>query len=219
MIAFFDYTVKFTLCGRIELSQIRNLRLVIITSYTSWKLKRNVHPYIGTRTSSHELMAIKRLIDIPRITTPAKAVKPIQLARSSASMDTQASADGLGNLIQVLKQPRVLSCAQCQKRKVKCDRCSPCSNCVKVRLGSSGNRMRLADASPRRRFSAHLVRRRRRGRDARRSRIFSSEWSDVKHCSRDMRQSSTDRRHLVRATMCQTIRPAPLLNPARRRRN
>ncbi|KID98485.1 C6 zinc finger domain-containing protein, partial [Metarhizium majus ARSEF 297] len=49
-------------------------------------------------------------------------------------MDTQASADGLGNLIHDLKQPRVLSCAQCQKRKVKCDRCSPCSNCAKAEV-------------------------------------------------------------------------------------
>ncbi|KAG8407078.1 hypothetical protein J3458_020573 [Metarhizium acridum] len=49
-------------------------------------------------------------------------------------MDTQASADELGNLIQALKQPRLLSCVQCQKRKVKCDRCSPCSNCVKAEV-------------------------------------------------------------------------------------
>lgn len=30
------------------------------------------------------------------------------------------------------KQPRVLSCVLCQKRKIKCDRTIPCANCIKV---------------------------------------------------------------------------------------
>lgn len=31
------------------------------------------------------------------------------------------------------KSPRVLACVLCQHRKIKCDRSTPCSNCVKVR--------------------------------------------------------------------------------------
>ena len=31
------------------------------------------------------------------------------------------------------KSPRVLACVFCQQRKVKCDRRSPCSNCIKHR--------------------------------------------------------------------------------------
>lgn len=48
-------------------------------------------------------------------------------------METPASTNEAYNLLQALKQPRTLSCVQCQKRKVKCDRHSPCSNCIKVR--------------------------------------------------------------------------------------
>ncbi|KAF2152741.1 hypothetical protein K461DRAFT_328105 [Myriangium duriaei CBS 260.36] len=32
------------------------------------------------------------------------------------------------------KAPRVLSCVQCQQRKIKCDRQSPCANCIRSRL-------------------------------------------------------------------------------------
>lgn len=31
------------------------------------------------------------------------------------------------------KHPRILACVLCQHRKIKCDRNSPCSNCIKVR--------------------------------------------------------------------------------------
>lgn len=35
---------------------------------------------------------------------------------------------------QKTKAPRILSCVQCQHRKIKCDRESPCANCIRSRL-------------------------------------------------------------------------------------
>jgi hypothetical protein len=36
--------------------------------------------------------------------------------------------------IPLHKQPRVLACVLCQHRKIKCDRNTPCSNCLKANV-------------------------------------------------------------------------------------
>ena len=38
-----------------------------------------------------------------------------------------------GVSVQAHRPPRVLACVLCQHRKIKCDRNTPCSNCLKVR--------------------------------------------------------------------------------------
>jgi hypothetical protein len=44
----------------------------------------------------------------------------------------QASAQNTPQSQSQSKIPRVLACVLCQHRKIKCDRSTPCSNCVKV---------------------------------------------------------------------------------------
>ncbi|KAL1799021.1 hypothetical protein ACET3X_003058 [Alternaria dauci] len=51
----------------------------------------------------------------------------------SSDMPTpELSADALSPLAAASKPQRVLSCVLCAQRKVKCDRKSPCSNCIKA---------------------------------------------------------------------------------------
>jgi hypothetical protein len=45
-----------------------------------------------------------------------------------------ASDPGLPQPPPQQKQPRVLSCVLCQKRKIKCDRTIPCANCIKANV-------------------------------------------------------------------------------------
>ncbi len=51
----------------------------------------------------------------------------------------------------ITKSQRVLACVQCQQRKVKCDRKSPCANCVKSRTPCVSNAT-LPPRQRRRRF-------------------------------------------------------------------
>ena len=43
----------------------------------------------------------------------------------------EQSGDAFSLPRTALKPPRILACLLCQQRKVKCDRKSPCNNCVK----------------------------------------------------------------------------------------
>lgn len=56
---------------------------------------------------------------------------------STAATDAGPQDDPQDNQQGSRKTSRLLACSTCHRRKVKCDRNSPCSNCLKVRIAIS----------------------------------------------------------------------------------
>jgi len=72
----------------------------------------------------------------PSTTPQGQQSQSAQTPQSQSSVTTQQQSSH--------KTPRVLACVLCQHRKIKCDRNTPCSNCIKVcRSSPSWFRLRL----------------------------------------------------------------------------
>ena len=146
---------------------------------TSWGLKLATHqPSSPGSGISHVLVPLWTACDPVRTTTVVPGLRGAMSSNASATPTAQ-------------RHPRILACVLCQHRKIKCDRNTPCSNCVKVSLVPSpvrpswthshisSHRQRPMSLAP----PAHQLR---RANAAGRTRISRSAWPAVRPSSSNM---------------------------------